>query len=299
MRALVIRGLLLLVPVIAFAQPAKGKTKKAPDKFAKAAGDAFMAATEADAKGDLKTALGLFEKAHAISPHPSTIYNVADVQRRLNMLRAAIRSYETYLVMSPDAKDRADVEAVLDQLSKTPGTLTIVTTEQSDKDSLDLPAGFAIVDGKIEKRPGPVGDAKPRKGPAIVLQVPPGEHVVDFVTPLTYATRNCDVGPGEQRWCELKAEPRIDGNTVVSASDRYIDVLSEKRGKDMTYKRVELPAGKHRLIVKDRQWYCAPVPLEVSGGNTIAYTFVSTVEYDRLKRCRTLDIKTHQLKFEP
>jgi tetratricopeptide (TPR) repeat protein len=288
---------LLLIASTALAAP---KTKPTPDKFAKAAGEAFRAAATADAAGDLRTALGQYEKAHAISPHPSTIYNIADVQRRLKQLRDAIKSYETYLVMSPDAADRAEVEGLIDQLSKTPGTLVIATTDASDKNSVDLAAAYVIVDGKIEKRPGPVPEIKGRNAPGITLQVPPGEHIVDLITPLTYATSSsCDVGPGGQRFCELKAEPRIDGNAVISASDRKVDVLTERNGKDLVSKRVPLPPGKQRLIIKDRGYYCAPLPIEVTGGNTVAYAFLATAEYDGFKRCRTFDIKQHRLQFEP
>jgi tetratricopeptide (TPR) repeat protein len=298
MKALV---LLLLASSFALAQPQKSKIKAAPDKFTKAAGDAFKAANAADAAGDLRTALGLYQKAHAISPHPSTMYNIADVQRRLQLLRDAIKSYETYLVMSPEAKDRAEVETTIEQISKTPGTLVITTLDQSNKEAVDLPAAFVLVDGKIEKRPGPVPSIKERQDkPGIRLQVPPGDHIVDLVTPITYAwQQRCDVGPGETRFCELRAAPRIDGNIVVSAHDRTIDVLAEKRGRDMVYQRVELPAGKHRLIVKDRSYYCAPLPVETTGGNAVAYVFISTSEFDELKRCRTLDIKQHRLQFEP
>lgn len=287
---------LLLVASTALAAP---KTKPTPDKFAKAAGEAFRAAGAADTSGDLRTALGLYEKAHAISPHPSTIYNIADVQRRLQMLRSAIKSYETYLVMSPEASDRAEVEALIEKLSKTPGTLVITTTDASDKNSLDLPAAFVIVDGKIEKRPGPVPELKGRNRPGITLQIPPGEHVVDLVTPLTYATTSsCDVGPGETRYCEVKADPRIDGNTVISAHDRYVDVLTDRKGKDMVYKRVELPPGKQRLVVKDRSYYCSPLPIDVAGGNSVTYAFLTSTDYN-YKRCRTFDIKQHRLQFEP
>ena len=291
-------ALLLLACGVAHAQPPKSQRKAAPDKFAKAAGEAFNAAVEADTKGDLRTALGLYQKAHAISPHPSTIYNTADVQRRLDMLRLAIKSYETYLAMSPDAKDRAEVEALIDKLSKTPGTLVIITGEASDPNSLDLAAAFALVDGEIKKRPGPIETTKVRNKAGITLQVPPGEHVVDIVTALTYAWRDCDVGPGEQRVCELKAEPRIDGSAVISSSTRQMHVLAERRGKDMVHKRVELAPGKHRLMVKDRSYGCAPLAIEVAGGNTVAYAFIGTQEYT-YKRCRTLDIKQHRLQFEP
>lgn len=295
MRALAI---LLVLAGVAYAQP-KTQRKAAPDKFAKAASDAFNAAVTADTGGDLRTALGLYQKAHAISPHPSTIYNIADVQRRLAMLSQAIKSYEMYLAMAPDAKDRAEVESLIDQLAKTPGTLMVITGAASDPRTLDLAAGYAMVDGEIKKKPGPVTTAQPRNIPAIAIQVAPGEHVVDFVTALTYATRECRVDPGEQHWCELKAEPRIDGNAVVSASERRMDVLLDRRGNDQLFKRFELPPGKTRMIVKDRSWGCPPLMVEAVAGSSVTYSFLGTTEYDGLERCRTFDIKQHRLQFEP
>jgi tetratricopeptide (TPR) repeat protein len=291
---------LFIVAVLASTAFAESKTKRAPDKFTKAAGDAFALAAEADAKGDLRTALGLYEKAHAISPHASTIYNIADVQRRLSHLRQAIKAYETYLVMAPEAKDRADVEALLEQLAKTPGTLLVFTTEASNRDSVDIAAGIVLVDGEIKRQPSPMPEPPhPNMRRQLSIQVPPGKHVVDLVTPITYATDDCEVDPGGNAYCELRAEPRIDGNTVISASDRMLDVKQSRRDKDLVYKRVELPTGKQRLIVKDRSFGCPPLALDVAAdANTITYAFVKTTEYE-FKRCRTLDIKQHRLQFEP
>lgn len=285
--------------VMLLASAAAAQPKKAPDKFTKAAGDAFASAVAADAAGDLRTALGLFQKAHAISPHPSTIYNIADIQRRLGQLPSAIKSFETYLVMDPEAKDRAAVEKTLDELYRTPGTLIITTLDASNPEALDLAAAYVIVSGKIEKKPGPVPVNKNRNAPAITLTVPPGDHVVDLVTSLTYATRECEVEPGGQRYCELRAAPRIDGNVVISATNRRIDVKQDRRGKDLVHQRFELPSGKHRLHVKDRSYGCAPLALDIGGANTVTYAFIGATEYDGFKRCRTLDIKQLRLPFDP
>jgi tetratricopeptide (TPR) repeat protein len=293
-----VKALAILVVLLGVAH-AEPKRKQAPDKFTKAAGEAFNAAVKADTSGDLRTALAMYQKAHAIAPHPSTVYNIGDVERRLGNLKEAIRHLETYLVMSPDAKDRADVEATIDALWKTPGTLQIITEDPDRTESLDLPAGFVLVDGEIKKRPGAVPTIKPRGVPAITLQVTAGEHVVDFVTPLTYASRECDVEPGGTTWCQIKAEPRIDGNVVVSSSDRRLEVTKERRGKRLVFKRFEMPAGKQRLMIEDRNWGCPALPIEVSGGNTVSYSFLGTAEYDGLRRCRTFDIKQHRLQFDP
>ncbi|MEJ7603142.1 MAG: hypothetical protein WKG01_34965, partial [Kofleriaceae bacterium] len=77
------RVLILLVALIAVAE-ARPQRKKASDKFAQAASEAFGAAVAADTKGDLREALGLYQTAVAISTASSTAYNLADVVRRLS-----------------------------------------------------------------------------------------------------------------------------------------------------------------------------------------------------------------------
>ncbi|CAN5901243.1 hypothetical protein BH11MYX2_BH11MYX2_39070 [soil metagenome] len=61
-RTLAIIGVAALVGTAA----AGPKNKKPPDRFAKAASDAFVAAEAADASGDHKKAMGLYVKAFDI-----------------------------------------------------------------------------------------------------------------------------------------------------------------------------------------------------------------------------------------
>ncbi len=289
----------------AAAQPAStggAKRKASPDKFTKAAGEAFAAAVTADQANDLPTALGLYQKAYGISPHPSTIYNIADVQRRLANLPLAIKSYETYLLLAPNARDRADVEALLDQLWRTPGTLLVFTGPTSNPKSIDLSAAYVLVNGRIEKKPGPLAKPKPKTSddPVIELFVPAGEHTIDVVTPLTYGRKQCRVQPGAITRCEVLAPPRIDGAAIISGERPFRAYRNaDSRTKDVVGQRFELPAGRHKLGLRDRSYECPPIVLDVSGANTVAYVHVSTAEYDGLQRCRTLDTKHHRLQFDP
>ncbi|MDQ3369882.1 MAG: hypothetical protein M3680_31070 [Myxococcota bacterium] len=279
--------------------PGPAKRKSSPDKFTKAAGDAFAAALAADQANDLRAALGLYQKAYAISAHPSTIYNIADVQRRLSQLTAAIKSYETYLVLSPASGDRAEVEALIDKLRTTPGTIYVLTSEPSDPRAVDLAGAYVLVDGEIRRKPGPLPPPGPGQRGVIELSVPPGKHTVDVVTPVTYGTVGCEVGPGATTQCHIRADPRIDGSAIVSASARAFQVRREPRDRTLLYHRFELARGRHKLALKDRSYECSPLVLEVAGGNTVAYVFVSSTEYDGLQRCRTLDVKQQRLTFAP
>jgi hypothetical protein len=283
------------------AEPA-AKRKQAPDRFTRAAGEAFAAAFEADQRGDLPAALGLYQKAFQISPHPSTIYNIGDVQRRMGKLTDAIKSFETYLVLSPKAADRAEVEALVAQLARTPGTVMVSTSKPSDPKSIDLSTGYILVDGEIEVRPGTQPVQTPESGilHVIELELAPGIRSFDVVTPLTYGHARCEVRPGERRFCTLTAEPRRDGNVVVASGEMSLNVFVDPRAPDRDSRmnqKLELPPGRVRLLLRDRRYECPALELEAPDGGDVAFAFVTTNEPRSFERCRTLTIKRHRLRF--
>jgi tetratricopeptide (TPR) repeat protein len=276
------------------------KRKATPDKFVKAAGEAFVQAVEADKAGDLKTALGLYQKAYAISPHPSTIYNIADVQRRLLLFADALKSYETYLALAPGAADRKDVEAVIDKITKTPGTLLVSTVEASDPDAVDLKNAYVLVDGEVKIKPGTAPQPLKAWGTRIgfMIPVPGGVHVVDVVTAITHGHQACSVSVGGEGFCMVKAKPRIDGRLVINSSERNLSVRTEPKGKTIVGQRVDLPAGKHRLLVRDRSYECSPVAVTLPAGDDVQLVFLSTPDYE-FERCRSIDVKQQRLTFAP
>lgn len=293
-------GLALAGPGPALADDA-ARRKATPDRFTKAAGEAFTEAFAADQAGDLKTALGLYLKAYGISPHPSTIYNIADVQRRLLLLGDAIKSYETYLALSPAASDRRDVEALIDRLSKTPGTMHLVTAQPSDPNAIDLKSAYVIVAGEIKVRPGTTPAPQQDWGGQIgfAFPMPAGTYVVDVVTPITHGHQTCRVDVGGRGYCRVTAKPRIDGRLVVNASERQLTVrVDPKQRGSLTGQRTELPAGKHRLLVRDRSFECRPIAAALPAGGDVLYVFVSTAEFE-YERCRALDVRQHRLVFAP
>lgn len=294
------RTLLVLALVTRVASADDAVRKGTPDKFVKAASEAFRAAVAADQAGQLRDALGLYQKAFAISPHPSTIYNIADVQRRLAMLPQAIKSYEIYLAVSPTAPDKAQVEALVDKLSKTPGMLWVSTSPPSDPQAMDLTNAFILVDGEIKKQPGTEIHAGPynfREGFGIDLRA--GQHVVDVVTAVNFGSEMCKFGPGENEECHVTAPPRTDGTVVFNSNDRSIEVrlpAKPNRRPEAREVRFQLPAGKQRLQITDRNFECPAVWIDVPKSD-IAYVFVSTTEHDRLERCRSLKIVQQKLHF--
>ncbi|MBX3158969.1 MAG: tetratricopeptide repeat protein [Deltaproteobacteria bacterium] len=299
MRAAIVAALLASAGV-AHANP---KTAPAPDKWVKAAREAFTQATEFDQKGDLVSALGLYTKAFEISPHPSCIYNIGDVHRRLGKIALAIKAFETYLALLPDAADRRDVEATIGKLAATPGTLALSTGGPSDPQAVTFKDAYVLVDGEIKLRPGTVAKSDgPTGRPGIDVQVVgAGDHVVEVVTAITYSSQRCRVRPGETERCQLSAKPRIDGRFVIGTGDRGLRVqdprLGDKKHVDDT--RFEIAPGKHRLTLRDRTFECPPLAIDVPAGGDVGYVFLSTREWERLERCRAIDVKALRLKFEP
>lgn len=279
--------------------------KKTPDKFARAAADAFTEALAADEKGDLRTALGLYEKAQAIAPHPSTAYNIGDVYRRLGKPKEAILHFEMYLAMLPAAPDRAYTEQLIDKLVHTPGTILLRTPPKSDPEAVSWKEFYILVDGEIVAKPGTDAKVEPGSGnePAVALKVGGGRHAIDLVSSISYAHADCKVDPGASEPCHVRAKPRVDGHLVVRSSDSWIDVFPPgRKDKDhgVSQDRVEVPAGKYRMPVRDRTYECASVVVEVPGGaNDVAYLWIGTTEYRGFERCRVLDVKQQKLHFAP
>jgi tetratricopeptide (TPR) repeat protein len=277
------------------------KRKGTSDKFAKAASEAFREALTADQAGDLRTALGLYLKAYGISPHPSTIYNIADVQRRLLQYADALKSYETYLALSPAADDRRDVEALIDKLARTPGTLYLVTADASDPNAVDWKSAYVLVDGELKLRPGSAPQPQKEYGGQLGFQLPlpAGVHVVDVVTPITHGHQTCRVDVGARSVCRVTAKPRVDGHLVVNASARNLAVRADAKDRQsIVGSRVELSPGKRKLLLRDRSFECRPIPVELPASGDVQYVFVSTAEYE-FERCRALDIKQQRLTFAP
>jgi len=291
---------LLVLAGVAHANPSL--RKKPPDKFSKAASEAFAEAAVADEKGDLATALGLYEKANAISPNPSCSYNIGDVQRRMGQLPAALKSYATYLALAPDAVDRKEVEATIEKLQHTPGTALLFTAPASDPNAVTFKDMYILVDGELVLKPGTVpkpGYKEIGNQLAVAVDLKAGRHVIDVVSSLTFGSQICFIKIGERMPCRITAKPRIDGRVVINAIEGDIKVLPEPRGKSLVKERFDLPPGHAKLLVRDRSFECAPLSFDVAPGADLTYVFLGSADYSGVERCRAFDIKKHKLHFDP
>lgn len=295
MRALAI---IALLAGIASAQP----KKTTPDRFTKAAGDAFRAALAADEANDLPTALGLYQKAFAISPHPSTAYNIADIFRRQGKLSDAIKYFEIFLALSPASKETKEVEGTIAKLWATPAVLVLESTPPSDPNSVDLESAYVLVNGEIVKRAGEPAGFDPRtNAPRVELQVPAGtQQTVDVITSLSFASVRCNLPPGEKRDCDIRMDPRIDGALVVSTNDERHDLELRIAPKNEVSKgRVKVAPGKQTFDVRDHNLECAgTVTVDVPKGTDVAYVFLDGEATWFYQRCRAFRAKQHKLVFK-
>ncbi len=292
------RSLLL---VLFLCSAASAQPKKTPvDRFTKAAGDAFKAALAADEANDLPTALGLYKKAFAISPHPSTAYNIADVHRRRGELAEAIQFYEIYLALGPPAKEVKEVEALIEKLWATPAVMELISTAPSDPESVDLESAYVLVNGVIVKKAGEPAGFDSRDRPRVELSVPAGlAQTIDVVTPLSYNSVRCSLPPGKKSKCEIRVKPRIDGSLVVSTSEhrRRLQVSIDVQNR-VDHERVNVPPGRHRFEVRDNNLECAGgVTVDVPKGTDVAYVFIDGPPTSFYQRCRPFKVKQYKLTF--
>ncbi len=128
-----------LVLIISTAAPAP-----ADEGDAAKAKAAFQAAQKLYKQAKYTEAIGKFEEAYRLKPHPSIFFNIGRCYEQLSELPKALRNYRDYLKAMPDAKDKDTVtEAIvnLEQRLKDQGVQQVIV--YSD------PAGAAVtVDGK-------------------------------------------------------------------------------------------------------------------------------------------------------
>lgn len=100
-------------PVRVSAQPAPAPVDK--KQVARQYTEAGLAAAKL---GDYDTAIGFYQKAYQLVPHPTLIFNIAEANRLAGRLDAALTLYRRYLSEAPagplasDARDRiAEIEA--------------------------------------------------------------------------------------------------------------------------------------------------------------------------------------------
>jgi len=85
----------------------------------------FQAAQAAEARGDWQTAIDEYERAYKLAPHPTVLFNLAADYEKLSRFHKAAEMLQQYLQDTPDAADRATVEARIERYRNRPSHVTV------------------------------------------------------------------------------------------------------------------------------------------------------------------------------
>ncbi|HET9987711.1 MAG TPA: hypothetical protein VFQ65_04310, partial [Kofleriaceae bacterium] len=212
--------LALIVVLAAAGGAAADPHKPAPDKFTAAAAKIFDKAVAAETAHEWRTAVGLYQQAFDLSPHPNAIFNVAALEAEHGEIEQALVAYQTYLELAPTANDRAQVEARMTELIALKRTRSLEVGR-----NLVLADAYVIVDGDIVARPGQIRDGK------LELAYGRGRHWVAVITPISYgATSFGAVGEYgyEEHEVVVNGQNRADGNLVALLDYDYTAELDGK-----------------------------------------------------------------------
>ncbi len=257
-------------------KPSPAKRKPALEKYSVESLIMFVDAVIADKAGDLHTADSKYGQI-ADDGHPSTLYNLADVKRRLENDSQAIRYYQKYLEAAPDAPDRKEVERLIETIKNRPFVAVI--------DGEDMDA-VVLVDGKL------IGPSPAHVSPK------PGPHVADRIGPRTYRHEiisGRSSGTEHVRMNYTEAE----GNVVLVGSWqlRLAGTWEDNGTKYVLPGRFTLAPGHYETYVKSSQYACNKIAFDVGKGDDITYVYVDVMPGDSGKFCKDVITKVQKIRL--
>jgi tetratricopeptide (TPR) repeat protein len=173
---------------------AQGKADKKPSQEETArAREAYKRGQEYFEAGQHHDAEAAFREAYAAVPNPVVLLSVGECQKRAGKNAEAVETFERYLEEKPDAKDRAEVEAKIEEIKSLPATLVVTT---------DPPGAKISIDGSDSGKVSPAD-----------IDVAPGEHTVELTLDSGESvTRTLEAGFGARHELvvEIGAENLVD-----------------------------------------------------------------------------------------
>ncbi|MEM1347251.1 MAG: PEGA domain-containing protein [Myxococcota bacterium] len=97
--------------------------------------------------GQFEPALGAFERAYRVFPHPDVLYRLAECQEKLGRDADAVKNYSTFLRQVPGAPERKRIEGVIAVLTERMRAVVKVRT---------VPEGAAVRFAGAERGTSPV-----------------------------------------------------------------------------------------------------------------------------------------------
>lgn len=258
------------------AKPSPAKRKFATEKYSFKSLTSFVEAIIADKAGDLGTALDKYRRI-ADDKHPSTLYNLADVQRRLEHYPQAVEYYKKYLELAPNAPDRKEVERLIATIETRPFVAVI--------DGEDMDAVILVDGALIGPSPAIV---KPKEGP----------HVADRIGPRTYRHQIFSAHASGNEHVQMKYE-EAEGNVVLTGSWglRLAGEWEEAGTKYVLPGRFTLAPGRYETYVKSSKHACNKIAFDVARGDELTYVYVDVAPGDTGTFCKDLFVKVQKIRL--
>ena len=257
-------------------KPSPAKRKPALEKYSVEALATFVEAVIADKAGALGEAENKYRRIDQ-DGHPSTLYNLADIKRRLEQYPQAVEFYTKYLEAAHDAPDRKEVERLIELIETRP---PIAVIDGEDMDAVIL------VDGKLI---GPSPQVtRPRKGP----------HVADRIGPKTYRHQIFSTHSTGTEHVEMQYE-EAEGNVILTGSWalQLAGAWEDNGSKYVLPGRFTLPPGHYETFVKSSKHACNKIAFDVGKGVDLTYVYVDVAPGDSGTFCKNVFTKVQKIRL--
>jgi len=254
----------------------------------------FVQGIVADKAGDLSRAANRYLDAIRKAPQANTYYNLADVYRRMENVDGALKAYQKYLELAPDAPDRKAVEQLLAALPLV-DHIAVIDGSYDDDDGTALVA----IDGKI------VGPS-----PQLV-RMPPGPHAADRITLTGFRHGTFDAKPGEHDHLTLppwdpRGERTPKGMKVILSTSAHFNTSGSWKDQDTGLDwqfpgRNLLGPGHYKTMPWNDNRACQPIEFDVPklGANEVLYVYVDAAPKKQGGGCQDIVTKTQKLTVAP
>ena len=158
----------------------------------------FARAEAAENAGKDVEAVRAYSCSMRMAAHPFTVYNLARVAERSGDVELALKSYQAYLTLKPDAEDKEEVESkIRDLQTKIKEVKEMTGTEEPPSTGALPPDEKSIVPGTPPDTETPSVEEEPRVAP-------PEHHPARPVArePLPQVTEHGGEGPGSSHILE-------------------------------------------------------------------------------------------------
>lgn len=241
----------------------------------------FAEASRADKAGDLGEAETRYRRSLEQDKQANTLYNQADVLRRMERYKDAIEIYGKYLEAAPDASDRGEVEQLIERLRQTP---PVVTVDGED------PRAVVFVDGVLA---GPSPQT---------LQLTAGRHTIDRIGPGSFQHDAMMFKPLERRRFQSTARKAAEGNVVLSSSVQRSGGWNDDQRAWRSPERFTLAPGHYETRMFGPNMFCNPIAFDVPKGDGVLFVFVEAAEPgdgEPRPRCLPATVRVKKVSFPP